>query len=170
MNVTLNTSISHNQYNVRKQNPSFNGSIPRKSAFLKPFNKGYDKLVDKLTDYYEAPMYSNKLANWFSHRDDIGRIVDHMQTIGSFIVTGMYMLQTLRNQNMDEKRKKTLAINQGLTLLASTAIAHLVSEKLVGPWNKHVSMKYAANKLECSQDELAEKLKTMSVNSGRLED
>ena len=60
---------------------------------------------------------------------------------------------------MDDDRKTTLAINQGLTLVASTAIAYLVSEKLVGPWNKHVSMKYAANKLNITTEQLAENLK-----------
>lgn len=157
--LTINTSIS-NYNNKYKNNISFkSGNIPQHSAFLNPLKKGFDKVTDKIAQYYTGPLFSNRITNWLSRRNDIGRIVDHMQAIGSYVISGMYMTQTLRNKNMDEDRRTTLAINQGLTLVASTAIAYFVSEKLVGPWNKHVSMKYAANKLNITTDQLEEKLK-----------
>lgn len=157
--ITINTSIPNYSNNRYKASLSFKGGVPRESAFLNPFKKSFDILTDKIAKYYTGPLYSSKIANWLSNRNDIGNIVNHMQAIGSYIISGMYMIQTLRNQNMDDDRKTTLAINQGLTLLASTAIAYLVSEKLVGPWNKHVSMKYAANKLNISVEKLEENLK-----------
>jgi len=157
--ITLNTSISNTNYRYqRNTNPSFNGAMPTKSAFLNPLTKGFDKLTDGIAKYYTGPLYSSKIANWLAHRNDVGRIVDHMQAIGSYVISGMYMLQTIRNKDMDEDRRRTLAINQGLTLVASTAIAYLVSEKLVGPWNKHVSMKYAANKRGISVEQLENEL------------
>lgn len=158
--ITLNTSISNTNYRYqRNSNPSFNGAMPTKSAFLNPFKKGFDKLTDGIAKYYYGPLVSSKITHWLSHRNDIGRIVDHMQAIGSYVISGMYMLQTIRNKDMDEDRRRTLAINQGLTLVASTAIAYLVSERLVGPWNKHVSMKYAANKRGISVEQLEKDLK-----------
>ena len=157
--ITLNTSISNsNQRYQRTSNPAFKGAMPQKSAFLNPITKGFDKLTDGIAKYYTGPLYSSKIANWLANRNDVGRIVDHMQAIGSYVISGMYMLQTIRNKDMDEDRRRTLAINQGLTLVASTAIAYLVSERLVGPWNKHVSMKYAANKRGISVEQLEKEL------------
>ena len=164
--ITLNTSISNYNNKYKNYNPSFNGgSVPQQSAFLNPLKNGFDKLTGGIAKYYYGPLMSSKVANWLFHRNDIGRIVDHMQALGSYVISGMYMLQTLRNQDMDKDRRTTLAINQGLTLLASTAIAYLVSERLVGPWNKHVSMKYAANKLNITTEKLAENLK---IHQGKI--
>ena len=157
--ITLNTSISNTNYRYqRNSNPSFQGAMPTKSAFLNPFKKGFDKLTNTIATYYYGPLMSSKITNWLFHRNDIGRIVDHMQAIGSYVISGMYMLQTIRNKDMDEDRRRTLAINQGLTLVASTAIAYFVSEKLVEPWNKHVSMKYAANKRGITVEQLGKEL------------
>lgn len=157
--ITLNTSIPNTNYRYqRSSNPSFNGSMPQKSAFLNPFKNGFNKLTDGIAKYYYGPLMSSKITNWLFHRNDIGRIVDHMQAIGSYVISGMYMLQTIRNKDMDEDRRRTLAINQGLTLVASTAIAYFVSEKLVEPWNKHVSMKYAANKRGITVEQLEKEL------------
>ncbi|MBR1461384.1 hypothetical protein IJ596_07140, partial [bacterium] len=139
--------------------PSFSGNIPVSSPFLKTPQKLFNKLIDNIEKYYTSYAFSNPLTRKLAHKDDIGRWVDHMQAFGSYTVSGMYMLQTLRNKNMDEDRRTTLAINQGLTLVASTAIAYLVSEKLIAPWNKHVSMKYAASKLNMDPEELSKGLK-----------
>ena len=57
------------------------------------------------------------------------------------------MTQTLRNKEMDSDRKKTLAINQGLTLVVSNIIAHVFSRKLENQWDKNISMKYAGWRL-----------------------
>ncbi len=68
-----------------------------------------------------------------------------MQVAGSVIISGMYMTQTLRNNQLDEDRKKTLAINQGLTFLMSTVGSYLIDDALDGIalWEKNVSLKYA---------------------------
>lgn len=160
--ITLNTSsipvVNYNKYQ-RNNTPSFTSSIPKESAFLNPLKKGFDKLTDKIAQCYTGPLFSSKITNWLAKKDNIGRIVDHMQAIGSYVISGMYMFQTLRNDNMDEDRRVTLAINQGLTLLASTAIAYFISNRLEKPWDKHVSAKYAANKLGFSMEQLEENVK-----------
>lgn len=159
--ITLNSSLTNYNYNNKfKNNTSFKGaSVPQQSAFLNPLKKGFDKITNGISKYYTGPLISSRISNWLFHRNDIGRIVDHMQAIGSYVISGMYMTQTLRNKDMDEDRRTTLAINQGLTLVASTAIAYFISEKLVAPWNKHVSMKYAAKKLNTTPESLMENLK-----------
>lgn len=157
--ITLNTSIPNTNYRYPKNsNPSFSGSMPQKSAFLNPFKSGFNKLTEGIAKHYYGPLISSKIANKLFHSNNIGRIVDHMQAIGSYVISGMYMLQTIRNKDMDEDRRRTLAINQGLTLVASTAIAYFVSEKLVEPWNKHVSMKYAADKRGITVEQLGKEL------------
>lgn len=157
MKVTLNTSTYNNNrqnLNNKKNNPSFNGTVPVKSAFLDPFRRGVDKITDKIADYYSGFAFSNSFTNWLAKREKLDKIVGHMQTAGSIVISSMYMTQTLRNENLDEKRKKTLAINQGLTLLFSTLGAYTLDSKLANFWNKHVSMKYAANFLEKPVEEL----------------
>lgn len=145
--ITLNTSYSTQNYN-QKYRPSFKGAdIPRNSAFLAPFKRGFKKTTDGITKGYSAKIFSSKLAAWLARRDNIGSIVDHMQTLGSFVISGMYMTQTLRNKEMDDKRKKTLAINQGLTLVASTAIAYVFSNLFEKPWDKHIAIGYAQSNL-----------------------
>ena len=157
--ITLNTSIPNTNYRYqRNSNPSFSASMPQKSAFLNPLKSGFNKLTEGIAKYYYGPLMSSKIANKLFHSNNIGRIVDHMQAIGSYVISGMYMLQTIRNKDMDEDRRRTLAINQGLTLVASTAIAYFVSEKLVEPWNKHVSMKYAADKRGITVEQLEKEL------------
>lgn len=165
MNVTLNTSNPNYsyRYNNKKnyaQAQSFGSGMPLQSAFLNPFKKGMDKLTDKIAQYYTGPIFSSRVTNWLAQKDNVGSIVDHMQTIGSVVISGMYMTQTLRNQNMDEKRKKTLAVNQGLTLLASTGIAYLFSHWFLGPWNNKISMPYAAKKLNITTEQLEKDLNT----------
>ena len=166
--ITLNTSISNTNHKYQRNNLAFKGSVPQKSAFLNPLTKGFDKLTDGIAKYYTGPLYSSKITNWLANRNDVGRIVDHMQAIGSYVISGMYMLQTIRNKDMDEDRRRTLAINQGLTLVASTAIAYLVSERLVGPWNKHVSMKYAANKRGISVEQLEKELEAHRAKNKKI--
>ncbi len=158
--ITLNTSVSNSNYKYqRKYNPSFKSAMPQKSAFLNPVKNCFQGITKKIATYYYGPLISSKIARGLFHSENIGNTVNHMQAIGSYVISGMYMLQTLRNKDMDEDRRKTLAINQGLTLLASTAIAYLVSERLVGPWNKHVTMKYIANKRGVSVEQLEKEFK-----------
>ncbi len=153
MNITFNTVSNRSYYNSQKQSPSFKAGMPLKSAFLKPLEKGMDKVTDTIADYYTAPFaFSNKITNWLSKREKLDKVVGHMQTAGSFIISGMYMAQTLRNDKLDEDRKKTLAVNQGLTLLFSTAGAYFLDNKLANFWNNNVSDKYVAKHLNLSQD------------------
>lgn len=164
MNVTLNTSkftYNNNQYrNNNKQNPSFSGAVPVKSAFLKPFDTAMDKVTTTIAKHYTGLAFSNPVANWLAKREKLDKIVGHMQTAGSFIISGMYMLQTLRNDNLDEKRKKTLAVNQGLTLLFSTLGAYFLDNKLANFWNKNVSMKYIAKNTGKTVEQLEKDLNT----------
>lgn len=161
MNITLNTSsqIAYNNNNLKSRyNQNFTSAVPVQSAFLKPFNTAMDKMTDGIAKYYTGFAFSNRLTNWLAKREKLDKIVGHMQTAGSFIISGMYMTQTLRNKDLDEKRKKTLAVNQGLTLLFSTLGAYILDDKLASFWNKNVSMKYAAKNIGVTREKLEQDL------------
>ncbi len=163
MQVTLNTSNYTNNYYIPNNQPVFNGSMPIKSAFLNPFKKGYENFVHRIAKYYTAPLYQSKLARKCAENaDKLDGPAGHMQTVGSFIVTGMYMEQTMTNKSLDEKKKKTLAVNQLLTLVASTLGAYIVDGKLNKMW-ENLTRKYIAKNLDISKNELDERIKEWNV-------
>lgn len=154
MRVTFNTNMTNSQYNYNSNKnglaqTSFEGvKFPTTSRFLAPLEKGANKLFDKIAKNYTKRLYESPIAVWLSKQDKVGQIVNHMQTIGSFVISGMYMLQTYRNKNMDEDRKQTLMVNQGLTLAASTLGAYTIDGALAGFWDRHVALKYAKEFLQ----------------------
>ncbi len=169
MNVTLQTNRFNNQaYNNPYSNnrragmsyskPSFSGTVPvpTKSKLLSPFTNAMDKFTDWLAKNYTAKLYESKFAEYLSKKtENLDKIVNHMQVLGSVIISGMYMTQTLRNNQMDEDRKKTLAINQGLTFVASTIGSYLVDGALNKKWTK-LTNKYAISR--SGEPNLMEKL------------
>ena len=166
MQVSLNT-YSDNTYKYNRRNPyksaenqkmyinsnsqniAFEGwfGLPHASRFLDPFKKGFDVFTDKIAKYYTKPLYQSKAGKWLAWQKDSDQIVNHMQSIGSIVVSGMYMSQTLRNKNMDDETKKKLSINQGLTWLAATLGAYGLDSALDAAWDKYVSLKHAAKYL-----------------------
>lgn len=65
-----------------------------------------------------------------------------MQVMGSIIISGMYMTQTLKNKQLDEDRRRTLAINQGLTFALSTIGSYTIDNMLDSKWER-LTAKYA---------------------------
>lgn len=52
------------------------------------------------------------------------KLLTHLMVLGSTIMSGFYVIKTLQNKNMDEDKRKTLAINQGLVYVISTVMAY----------------------------------------------
>lgn len=164
MNITLNTNNFNSQYQYKANQadrnnnrpvkyskmsysqPAFSGNItdiPAKSKLLDPFKKQYDKFTTWLSKNYTENLYNSKLASWLAkHSKKLDGVVDHMQVMGSVIISGMYMTQTLRNKQMDEDRKRTLAVNQGLTFAFATLGSYVVDRSLDNWWEK-ITVKYA---------------------------
>ncbi len=164
MNITLNTTnfnslyqYKNNQINrsnnqsvkyskISYNQPSFSGNItdiPAKSKLLDPFKKHYNRFTTWLSKNYTEKLYNSKFAAWLAkHSKKLDGVVDHMQVMGSVIISGMYMIQTLRNKQMDEDRKRTLAVNQGLTFAFATLGSYIVDRSLDNWWEK-VTVKYA---------------------------
>jgi len=180
MNITLNTNNFNTQYyNNKRNNPagqtklpqSFNNqttftgvnpvdALPAKSKFLGKFKKaianGFDNFTTGIAKFYTTKIYTSPVALWLAkHTDKLPSVVDHMQVAGSVIISGMYMLKTLRNDDFDDDRKKTLAINQGLTFGVSTLGSYLIDSKLDSIWEKF-TQKYASKQL--GDKKLSEKI------------
>lgn len=177
MNITLQTNNFNSQYkyntnntNTKRNNflsytqPSFKGieDIPAKSNLLNPFKRAFDKFTTWLADNYTSKLYTSKLAKFLSNNTEkLDSVVDHMQVMGSIIISGMYMVQTLRNQQLDEDRRRTLAVNQGLTFILSTAGSYLIDRRLDNWWEK-VTTKYAQK--QTGDNQLGERIKQINDN------
>lgn len=176
MNVTLQTNKFNSQYsynaNQNKQTkrnnlplysqPSFKGieDLPAKSNLLNPFKRAFNAITSWIADKYTANLYTSKLAKFLSnHTEKLDSVVDHMQVMGSIIISGMYMTQTLRNKQLDEDRRRTLAVNQGLTFLLSTIGSYTIDRSL-DTWWENITAKYAQG--QTGDNQLIDKIKRMN--------
>lgn len=173
MNITLNTNQFNSQYNNYSTNnnkpqkryagnsyntqPSFKGiEIPTTSKVLAPFHRLMNSITSWISRNYTDKLYTSKLAGYLAKKTDkLGSVVDHMQVMGSIIISGMYMTETLRNKQLDEDRRRTLAINQGLTFAVSTIGSYVIDDMLDSKWEK-LTTKYASKEL--GDNKLAEKI------------
>lgn len=159
MQVTFNTMNLNNRYNNLQQSrpqQSFTstmkvaqdvGSQAVRSKLFNPFKKAYAGLVDGIRENYHKKIIGSKFMSWFLDKTEKHGLMDNMPThlmvAGSTLISGMYAIRTLQNKNLDEKKRKTLAINDVLVWGVSTALTYL-TDKGVGKWWEGVTRKYTA--------------------------
>ena len=78
---------------------------------------------------------------------DSNNLFQHCLTTGSLITSGLYMEKTLTNDKLDKDRKKTLAVNQGLTFIISTAGAYSL-DKYLKKWWENVTAKFVGYQID----------------------
>jgi hypothetical protein len=176
MNITLQTNNLNSQYqyknnlnNQRKyqsamaSQPSFGAGmpdLPTNSKLLDPLKSMYSKFTSAIGRNYTLKLYTSPVAKFLAkHTENLKGVVDHMQVMGSVIISGMYMRQTLRNKDFDDDRKKTLAINQGLTFAMSTLGSYVIDSSLDNWW-EGVTTKYAEKKI--GDKDLGKKIKSLN--------
>lgn len=76
------------------------------------------------------------------------KLTPHLLVLGSTILSGFYILKTLGNKDLDEEKRKTLAINQGLTYGVSTAMAYTFDGWVTNGYNKFINNFKEANPLK----------------------
>lgn len=59
-----------------------------------------------------------------NHKNLADKLTSHLIVLGSTILSGFYVLKTVKNKDLEEDKRKTLAINQGLVWVASTIMAY----------------------------------------------
>lgn len=162
MNLTLNTNSpvrnaqNYNQNRLKQQtftgNPLQSGAdvaneMMKDSNLFAPFLKMYDKFTDGIAKHFTSKIVNSKpivgLASKFKDSDNL---FQHCLTIGSVITSGLYMQKTLTNDKLDKDRKKTLAVNQGLTFVVSTFGAYGLDKYVKGWWSK-LTEKFAGHLL-----------------------
>lgn len=129
------------------QYTSFKAAQPKSGIFspiTKPFNKFMDSLTTKMAKGF-AKFFENrhmkKLVERTKGNDNLTRF---LTTIVSFVLSGFYMQQTLKNKDLDPKKRTTLAVNQGLSFILPTIGAWTLDGKTDKFLEKHFSDKYSA--------------------------
>ena len=118
-----------------KNSPSFKGKI----------DKAIDEWIGRTYAKYYAIPLTNK--NWVRNLAEQftkipGDMTEHMATLGSAITSGVYVSRTLNNKDLDDDKKKTLAINQGLCFVFPTIGAYTINHFLLDA-RKLVEYRYA---------------------------
>lgn len=123
-----------------KANVAFTGKIPRPSALKWVDEKvavGLGKLAD--TKVFENIVKVTNKSKKISDKDH-GTLFAHLTVFGSTLLSAFYVGKTLTNKDLEEDKRKTLAINQGLVWVVSTALAYTfdmsVKEKFKSMLNK----------------------------------
>ena len=122
-----------------KPQPSFTGGAAKAS-------KGFS---DWLIHNYYLKFYKSKFAKKFVEKTNGPKwdnMTTHMAVLGSTLISGMYIIRTLSNDKLDEKRRRTLAINDALTWGVSTAGMYLADSKL-SKWWEGVTTRFVADYL-----------------------
>ena len=106
----------------------------------------------------------SKMANWFvklletkpakaliektnsKEKKFTDQLTSHLIVFGSTLLSGFYVLKTLNNKEMDEDKRKTLAINQGLVYLASTVMAYTFDGWIRNKTNPYITKFENVNK------------------------
>ena len=93
-------------------------------------------------------MYESKAVNRIAGRLSKvpGEMTNHMATLGALLTSSVYMYQTLNKKDLEDDRKRTLAVNQGLCFVIPTICAYTV-DKLLKNWTKkHIEYLYSGMK------------------------
>lgn len=142
--------ISRAMYEAEKGESTIVKPVVEKSKFFKSFRKAckakYNAFTDFIAEHFTKPVFDNKYVDKFADKvKGSDNLFKHFMAVGSLITSGMYMKKTLSNKDLDKDRKRTLAVNQGLTFAVSTAGAYFLDSKLNNWWDK-VTVKYAGAK------------------------
>lgn len=145
--------ISQNSYNnsqSRTYHIAFCGKTD--SKIFKPVK---DALKIPLKTYNGGVSWLAKGVSRFLQNDTVFEIIEksksnkllmnHLMTLGSTILSGFYVIRTLGNKNLDEKKKKTLAINQTLVFGLSTLTCYTVESKIFSRVNTFANHFEAVN-------------------------
>lgn len=92
----------------------------------RPYNSGVDWLAKGISRFLQNDTVFNIIKK--SQKNKL--LMNHLMTFGSTVLSGFYVIRTLGNKNLDEKKKKTLAINQTLVFALSTLTCYTVDSKI----------------------------------------
>lgn len=141
-------------------NPSFKGAKETKFGRF---------IGDMYAKYYAKPLYNRKELHDLSEAmmKIPGPLSNHMMALGSAITSGVYMKRTWDNKALDNDKKKTLAVNQGLCFAIPTVLSYYTDSKLNG-WVKKQEYAYSGifEKRKATGELTGEALKEVQAKMG----
>lgn len=108
-----------------------------------PCNKMYKSIVESLAKGIGKVLETDLAYNILEKTKRSKDLFNHLMTAGSVVLSGLYVIRTLTNKDLDDKKRNTLAINQTLVFAVSTALCYLIDDKLNNKV-KSISNKYEA--------------------------
>jgi hypothetical protein len=82
-------------------------------------------------------------------------IVKHLSALNGMIISGMYVVRTLKNDKLDPERKSTLAVNQATVSIVSTVLGYFFDAKANKKIDK-LAQKFQAANFDKAPAKLAE--------------
>lgn len=153
---------------LQNNNVSFKGKAPdpeKASGLTKFLAKWFGK------KFLESPKM-RKCAEWIKNLP--GDTTEHMVVLGSVIQSGVYVNRTLSNKDLDNDKKKILALNQALCCVIPAIIGYTVGH-FIGGFVKKVTYRYTGLMKEKiadlskngADDAAIKKAEEMSKNLGK---
>ena len=110
---------------------SFNSSyFNNVKKLFKPLNVLYEKGVEKIAKGIGKLLNTDGMYNLLEKTKNNKNLFNHLLTLGSTVLSGLYVIRTLTNKSLDEKKRRTLALNQGIVFGISTAMCYAVEGKM----------------------------------------
>lgn len=96
--------------------------------FFKPmtdsWNRGMDKVTTSLAKGTAKILELKPVEKLIDKTKNNDYLVSHLTVLTSLVLSGFYMKKTMENKDLEDTKKKTLAINQGAVLVLSTALSY----------------------------------------------
>lgn len=161
-----------------KANPSAVVPIDVAAKYSNKATGLYDAITDKIAKYVTSPIInSTALRKTSDALKDSDTLFNHIATVTSALISGVYVTRTLANDNLEDDKKKVLAMNQGLTFAISTVLSYAVDNKLENWWQQvtakfigvRANDKEFAKEFANAQKEALEKLKSLKAQNASKE-
>lgn len=113
-------------YNPKKQS-NYKGQTQKDMSF-----KGFvpQPVVNGLSDFYGKVASNHGFQKFIKGFSNSNKTFTHVMVAESVLLSGFYMINTLRNKKIKKEQKPQMLINDTLTLGVSAAGAYLVEDKI----------------------------------------
>lgn len=166
-------NIQSNNYSQYRMDTklSFKGpNIVKKKNIFDKIGEAYSKVMspaeDKMAKWFVKLLEKKpveRLARKISEHPSIkNKLTAHLIVLGSTALSAFYAIKTYNNKNMDEDKRKTLAINQALVWGVSTIMAYSFDNWARTKFNDKILKKFTIANGKLAKEN-PKKLKTLTT-------
>lgn len=91
--------------------------------FFAPVSRQYDKATTQMAKAF-GKIVDNKSVETLIKKTQGDMLYSNLMTVGSVVLSGFYVKQTLNNDKLDDKKKRILALNQSIVWGISTFMCY----------------------------------------------